>query len=159
MSNAGYVDVAAGSRFELRHKGPCLFEFRPVGDIFRAVKVSGLAAAAEFNAEGGTVLQKSSGTAATSVAISYRFQLAPGVTAGAYAWPLVADRSSDSRRDGTVPHALVISSALHVCMVLFGTKYRKARRWHDKYSSPALVLFRGRISRRSIYGNKILSFC
>lgn len=84
----GYVDVAGGSRFDLTHKGPSLFEFRPVGNLFRAVKVSGLAAAAEFNAEGGTMLQRSSGATATSVAISYRFQLAPGISAGAYRWPL-----------------------------------------------------------------------
>lgn len=84
-----YVDVAAGSRFDLKHTGPCLFEFRPVGNLFRAVKVSGLAVAVEFNAEGGTVLQKSSGTAATSVAISYRFQLETGISTGTYPWPLL----------------------------------------------------------------------
>ena len=84
----GYVDVSAGSRFEITHRGPCMFEFRPLGTIFRGVKVSGGEGAAEFGAEGGTMLQKTSGGAAAPVAINYRFQLAPGVAAGAYNWPL-----------------------------------------------------------------------
>src|SRR4051812_21193 len=31
----GYVEVPAGSRFEITNKGPCLFEFRAVGNVFR----------------------------------------------------------------------------------------------------------------------------
>lgn len=84
----GYVDVSAGSRFEITHRGPCLFEFRPLGTIFRAVKVSGVEGGAEFGSEGGTMLQKSSAGGSAPVAINYRFQLAPGVSAGAYSWPL-----------------------------------------------------------------------
>lgn len=85
----GYVEVAAGSRLELQHKGPYLLEFRSLGEIFRAVKVSGLAGGAEFGTEGGTVLQMAAGTGATSVTMSYRFQLASGIRAGAYPWPLL----------------------------------------------------------------------
>lgn len=84
----GYVDVAAGSRFEITHKGACLFEFRPTGAIFRGVKVSNIEGAAEFGSEGGTMLQKSAGAGAAAVAINYRFMLVPGVSAGAYSWPL-----------------------------------------------------------------------
>lgn len=85
----GYVDVPAGSRLELSYEGPYVLEFRPIGDIFRAVKVSGLSTAAEFAAEGGTMLQRSSGRGSNRITISYRFQLAPGIGAGAYRWPLV----------------------------------------------------------------------
>lgn len=84
----GYVEVPAGSRLDLRHKGPCLFEFRPVADIFRAVTVAGLTAPTEFHAEGGTAVHRCSGDT-TSIAISYRFQLRPGVSAGIYPWPLL----------------------------------------------------------------------
>lgn len=84
----GYVDVPAASRFEITHKGPCLFEFRPSGTLFRAVRVSGVEGGAEFGSEGGTMLQKSSGGVSAPVALNYRFQLAPGVSAGAYSWPL-----------------------------------------------------------------------
>ena len=85
----GYVDVSGGSRFEIRYKGARLLEFRPVGDIFRSVKVSGLEWSAEFGSDGGTMLQKSSGDATASVAINYRFHFAPGISAGAYPWPLL----------------------------------------------------------------------
>lgn len=85
----GYVEVAAGSRFEIGHNGLCLFEFRPLGDIFRSVRVSGPEGlTAEFGSGGGTMLQKSAGRESATVAVNYRFQLAPGVRAGAYNWPL-----------------------------------------------------------------------
>lgn len=72
----GYVDVPAGSRFEIRNKGACLFEFRPVADIFKSVTVSGVDGAAELGAGGGTLLQRPGGGA---VGVSYRFALASGL--------------------------------------------------------------------------------
>jgi hypothetical protein len=83
----GYVDVPGASRFEIRNKGPCVFEFRAVGEVFRSVRVSAPQSVAEFGAGGGSMIQQG-GHGAEHVAVHYRFALAPGVAAGAYDWPL-----------------------------------------------------------------------
>lgn len=84
----GYVEVPGGSRFEIRNKRPCLFEFRAVENIFRSVKVTGLQGTTEFGSDGALLLQGSFGNGLASVEVGYRFELAPGVSPGAYNWPL-----------------------------------------------------------------------
>src|SRR5204863_10007157 len=85
----GYVEVIGGSRFEVRNKGPSLIEVRPLNPIFRAVRVTGPEGSAEFDASGGTMMQRfASNGNAVGVSLAYRFQLAPGVAPGAYKWPI-----------------------------------------------------------------------
>ena len=84
----GYVEVPAASRFEIANKGPCLFEFRPAGDIFRSFRVMLPEGTAQFGAAGGTMLQKSGGTGIARIDIGYRFELASNARPGAYRWPL-----------------------------------------------------------------------
>jgi hypothetical protein len=85
----GYVDVPAASRFEIRNKGPSLFEVRPLNPFFRSVRVTGPEGSAEFGAAGGTLMQRSNGNgAAVNVSLGYRFELAAGITPGAYKWPV-----------------------------------------------------------------------
>jgi hypothetical protein len=84
----GYVDVPSGSKFEIRNKGPCLFEFRPLADIFSSVKITGPQAVAEFGAAGGSMIHTAGAEGAGQVAVNYRFALARGVSPGAYGWPL-----------------------------------------------------------------------
>lgn len=84
----GYVEVPAASRFEIANKGPCLFEFRPAGDIFRSFRVMLPEGTAQFGADGGTMLQKSGGTGIARIDIGYRFELASNARPGAYRWPL-----------------------------------------------------------------------
>ena len=84
----GYVDVAAASRFHIRNKGPSVLEFRATGDVFRSVRVTGAAGTAEFGSGGGTLLQKASNEGSGSLALNYRFELAPGIGAGPHKWPL-----------------------------------------------------------------------
>jgi hypothetical protein len=84
----GYVEVSAGSRLEIRNQRPCLFEFRAVGNIFRSVKVTGIQGAAELGVDGGTLLQGGFGNGLAKVDVGYRFELKPGVSPGAYGWPL-----------------------------------------------------------------------
>ncbi|HYH43595.1 MAG TPA: hypothetical protein VD867_16595 [Burkholderiales bacterium] len=84
----GYVEVASASRFEFRNRGSSLLEFRSVSNVFRSVRVTGAAGTAEFGAAGGTLLQKPLQHGAGSVALSYRFELAPGVSPGQHRWPL-----------------------------------------------------------------------
>lgn len=83
----GFVEVPAASRLEIRSPRPSLFEFRSVGDLFKSVHVSG-AGDTDFGGQGGTLLYKSSGNGMSNVALSYRFDLNPGVTPGTHRWPL-----------------------------------------------------------------------
>lgn len=84
----GYVEIAAASRLEVRNARPSLFEFRGVGALFRAVRISSSAGTAEFGAEGGTLLAKPDDTGFSSVAVDYRFELNPGTQPGTHKWPL-----------------------------------------------------------------------
>ena len=85
----GYVEVPAASRFDIRNKGPSLFEVRPLNPLFKSVRVTGPEGTAEFGAAGGTMMQRSLGNAgAVSVSLGYRFELASGITPGAYKWPV-----------------------------------------------------------------------
>lgn len=84
----GYVDVPAASRFEIGNKGPCVFEFRRTGTLFRSFRVTLPEGTAQFGAEGGTLLQKSRSAGVARVDVSYRFDLDPGVKPGTYRWPL-----------------------------------------------------------------------
>lgn len=84
----GYVDVPGASRFEISTRGSSLFEFRNTDDVFRSVRITGLPAAAEFGAEGGSIVQRAVGSGVTTVALNYRFALKPGVTPGTRNWPL-----------------------------------------------------------------------
>lgn len=85
----GYVDMPAASRFEIRNKGASLFEVRPLNPLFKPVRVTGPEGTAEFGAGGGTMMQRSLGTSGpASVSLGYRFELAAGITPGAYKWPV-----------------------------------------------------------------------
>ena len=85
----GYVEVPGASRFEIRNKGASLLEVRPLNPLFRSVRVTGPEGSAEFGAAGGTMMQKSAGNgAAANVSIGYRFELAAGISPGAYRWPV-----------------------------------------------------------------------
>lgn len=84
----GFVEIAAASRLEVRNPRPSVFEFRGVGRLFRAVRISSSAGTAEFGAEGGTLLAKPDDTGLSSVALDYRFELSPGTQPGRHKWPL-----------------------------------------------------------------------
>jgi hypothetical protein len=81
----GYVEAPAASQLEIGSKGPWLLEFRPVGNLFKRVKVSGFDGAGEFGPAGGAMLVK---PAVGTQSMNYRFDLAPGTAPGAYRWPL-----------------------------------------------------------------------
>ena len=84
----GYVDIAGASRFSIRCASLCLFDFKPSGELFRSVRVSGFDSSAEFGPGGATVVHKPAPRASSDVAIHYRFTLAPDVQPGAYPWPV-----------------------------------------------------------------------
>ena len=84
----GFIEIAAASRLEVRNPRPSLFEFRGLGTLFRAVRVSGSAGTAHFGAEGGSLLAQPAPDGVARIALSYRFELRPGVQAGTHKWPL-----------------------------------------------------------------------
>lgn len=84
----GFIEIAAASRLEVRNPRPSLFEFRGLGTLFRAVRVSGSAGEAQFGAEGGSLLAQPAVDGVARIALNYRFELNPGVRAGTHKWPL-----------------------------------------------------------------------
>lgn len=84
----GFVEIAGASRLEVRNPRPSLFEFRGVSALFRTVRVSGSAGAAQFGAEGGSLIAQPAGDGVARIALNYRFELNPTVQAGTHKWPL-----------------------------------------------------------------------
>jgi hypothetical protein len=86
----GYIDNPAASRFALTSDGLCVFDFRATGKLFRSLKVTMSDGTAVFGAEGGSMIQKASAAQGPAeIEIGYRFELAPGTTAGTYPWPVM----------------------------------------------------------------------
>lgn len=84
----GYVTVRAGSRIQITHAGPCLFEFRGTAPVFSSVSVSAAGVAKEFGFEGGTVYRAPATRSPAEISFDYRFGLASGVRPGTHPWPV-----------------------------------------------------------------------
>jgi len=87
----GHIDVPAASRFSVvtNHRAGYLLDFHPVGDIFQAVQVTGLAHNALLGVDGGTIVVRGLVSNGAQQELSYRFILRPDCTPGVYAWPMV----------------------------------------------------------------------
>jgi len=87
----GHIDIPAASRFSVvtNHRAGYLIDLHPVGDIFQAVQVTGLAYGAQLGADGGTIVVRGPISNGAHQELSYRFILRPDATPGVYAWPLV----------------------------------------------------------------------
>ena len=85
----GYVEVHAGSSFEIGSKAGYILDFQPVGDVFRSVTLTGIDGTFAFGPGGGVVVQSRSVGGAVTVTLGYRFELAQGVAPGSYSWPLL----------------------------------------------------------------------
>ena len=87
----GHIDIPAASRFSVvtNHRAGYLIDLHPVGDIFQAVQVTGLAHGAQLSADGGTIVVRGPISNGAHQELSYRFILRPDATPGVYAWPLV----------------------------------------------------------------------
>ena len=86
----GFVQVAGGSRLIVvtRSQGDYALHFARRGALFRSVQVEGLGPTTQLGAQGGTVIQRDVPAGKAVVAVNYRFELAPGMAPGTYAWPL-----------------------------------------------------------------------
>ena len=90
----GFLDVAIPSSMRIRSNSPRGYEleFTPVLPLFSALAVRGLSQQdVTIGAAGGSVVQRWQHGQAVALNLSWRFYLAPGVTAGEYAWPLRLD--------------------------------------------------------------------
>ena len=90
----GFVEVPAGSRFELVANSPHTVHFDARGDWFRAVKVSGLGSDVTLGSSGGEFLQPHRLPASETHELNYRFELSPNALPGRYAWPLTLSVSA-----------------------------------------------------------------
>ena len=86
----GFVQVAGGSRLIVatRTQGDYALHFARRGALFRSVKIEGIGRTVELGAQGGTIVQRDVPAGKVVVAVNYRFQLAPTMVPGTYAWPL-----------------------------------------------------------------------
>jgi hypothetical protein len=66
-------------------------EFQTLAPLFSTLTVHGLDSALSLGAEGGTVVQRWQHPQPVTLTLTYRFALLPGMTAGAYPWPLRLD--------------------------------------------------------------------
>lgn len=90
----GFVEVPAGSRFELVANSPHTMHFAAQGSWFRAVRVSGLGGDLTLGATGGEFLQTHGLPNRETHELDYRFELSPGALPGRYAWPLTLSVSA-----------------------------------------------------------------
>lgn len=86
----GYVDVPAASSFSVVTNTPLgfLVDFRPRGDVFLSVLVTGLQNMFEIGAHGGTALDDAARGRTSRYQLGYRFTLRPDLQPGSYPWPL-----------------------------------------------------------------------
>lgn len=86
----GYVDVAAASSFSVATNTALAFlvDFRPRGDVFVSVRVTGLQNLVELGTHGGTALHDAARGRTSFYQLGYRFTLRPDLQPGSYPWPL-----------------------------------------------------------------------
>ena len=84
----GYVEVASGSLLEVTANTQWDVSFAPNGGIARSARVRSFANDIVVGPEGGVLARLRPMSRATMFDLSYRFDLAPGVSPGTYPWPL-----------------------------------------------------------------------
>lgn len=89
----GYVDAPAASRLRITSTSPAGFRLslHPRLALFRSVSVRLGPHQARLGAEGGTLVAVGRAGRRVPLDVDYRFELADGVAAGHYPWPLVLD--------------------------------------------------------------------
>jgi hypothetical protein len=86
----GFVEVRGGSRIVVTtHAGArYALDFAARGSAFSSVQFAALGHAMALGAERATLIEHDAPAGRTTIAIDYRFRLAPGTTPGTYPWPL-----------------------------------------------------------------------
>ena len=105
-----FVEVRGGSRIVVttRSGGRYALDFASRGKIFRSTQIEGFGRPVALGARGAALVEHEAPAGTTTIAVNYRFHLAPGAAPGTYAWPLeiVARRalSDEIVAWGGVPH-------------------------------------------------------
>ena len=106
----GFVDVRGGSRIVVKTRSGAHYalDFAPRGTVFHTAQIEGFGhpvALGALGALGAALVEHEAPAGTTTIAVNYRFHLAPATAPGTYAWPLeiVARRS--------LPHEIVVSGA------------------------------------------------
>jgi hypothetical protein len=84
----GYVEVPAAALLKVQSNTAWQVDFRSRSDLIRGARVSGLQGDVVIGPAGASLPALAAARHATNFELSYRFDLAPGVKAGTYPWPV-----------------------------------------------------------------------
>lgn len=86
----GYIDVTQPTRFTVRSNSPkgYALEVLTVAPVASSMMIEGLNSDLELGADGGTIVQRWQKPQVLNVSLRFRFELAPGLLAGPYPWPV-----------------------------------------------------------------------
>jgi hypothetical protein len=86
----GFVDVARPTQFIVRSNSQNGFalEVLTVAPMLSSMTITGLDSDLYLGADGGTVVQRWRQAQARKLSLKFRFELAPGLKAGDYPWPV-----------------------------------------------------------------------
>ena len=86
----GFVDVRGGSRIVVTTRSGARYalDFATRGTAFSSVQFAALGHAIALGAQGATLIEHDAPAGRTTIALDYRFRLAPETAPGTYAWPL-----------------------------------------------------------------------
>jgi|HubBroStandDraft_1064217.scaffolds.fasta_scaffold653672_1 hypothetical protein len=86
----GYVEAPAATNFsvETNTQEGYIIDFRPRGNLFNSVVITGLPQPVAIGPQGGSAQYDLAHGRTTTHQLSYRFLLRPDVQPGSYGWPL-----------------------------------------------------------------------
>lgn len=86
----GYVDVGEPLGLVIRSNSPAGYalDLDTVTPLFSSLVIRGLESEQSLGAGGGSIVQRWRNAQTATLSLRFRFVLAPGVTAGRYAWPM-----------------------------------------------------------------------
>ena len=86
----GYIEVMQPIQVTVRSNSPngYALEVLTVAPVLTSMIVEGLNSELALGAEGGTVVQRWQKPQAVNLSLKFRFELAPGPSAGSYPWPV-----------------------------------------------------------------------
>jgi hypothetical protein len=85
-----FVEVRGGSRIVVttRSGGRYALDFASRGKMVRTTQIEGFGRPVALGAQGEARVEQEAPAGTTTIALNYRFDLAPGTAPGTYAWPL-----------------------------------------------------------------------
>jgi hypothetical protein len=86
----GYLDVGEPVALVIRSNSPTGYalDLDAITPLFSSLVVRGLESEQSLGADGGTIVQRWQNAHTAHLTLQFRFVLAPGLTAGRYAWPM-----------------------------------------------------------------------